>query len=61
MTGGELVNWIRENGAEEMEIFCATDEGGLVTWIVPEIKDNAELREDYYAARGLPDGRSVVL
>ena len=61
MTGAELIKWIQDHHAEELEIFCATFEGGLVTRIVPEVVANQKIRGSYAEARDLPDGWSVVL
>lgn len=61
MTGQELVEWIQENHAEDMEIMYLQDDG-IVTRIYPEVMENKEIKAECWEARFLPDtGRSVVL
>ena len=62
MTGGELVNWIQENNAEDMEVLYLQDDGIVTKIFNPEIAENAEIKKEYWEAQFLPDeGRSVIL
>lgn len=62
MTGKEIIDWIRENHAEDMDILCMGYDGLIVQIIDPEIRDNAEIKEEYWECGYLPDeGRSVIL
>ena len=61
MTGKELIKWIQENEAEEMEIVWADDEYDTVYRIEPQIKENAELKDEYRADWLKKEGKSVVL
>jgi hypothetical protein len=61
MTGKELVDWIKENEAEDMEILLLQDDG-VVDRIKPEIVQNMRIKEEYWEAGFLPDvGESVIL
>ena len=61
MTGGELVEWIRENKAEDMQVLWVDDES-MVYKAKPEIVENAELQRKYgHTGRLSRDGRSVVV
>ncbi len=61
MTGGELIEWVQENGAEGMQVV-QVDDGYMLHAVRPEVRENAELRETYANTRGLrKDGRSIVL
>ena len=61
MTGQELIDWIHESHAENLEfIFIQAD--GFVTRIMPEIIDNKEIKEELWEGYFLPDeGKCVVL
>ena len=61
MTGRELIDWIKENEAEDMEILFLQDDG-IVTRIAPEIMQNRRIRDEYWEASFLPEtGESVIL
>ena len=61
MTGKELIRWIQENDAEDMEILFLQDDG-VVTRIVPEVKDNRQVKQEYWETGFLPDeGECVIL
>lgn len=61
MTGRELIDWIVEHGAEEMEVLWVDDEQ-MVYRAVPEVMSNSELRKKYSnTGRLKADGRSVVV
>lgn len=61
MTGRELIEWIEENHAEDMELLYLQDDG-TITGIVPEVQENRQIKEEYWEARFLPEeGRSVIL
>lgn len=61
MTGRELIEWIVEHGAEEMEVLWVDDEQ-MVYRAVPEVMSNSELRKKYSnTGRLKADGRSVVV
>ena len=61
MTGKELIRWIQENDAEDMEILFLHDDG-VVTRIVPEVKDNRQVKQEYWETGFLPDeGECVIL
>ena len=61
MTGQELVNWIQENNAEDMEVLYLQDDG-IVTGVSPEVMNNRRIKEEYWEAGFLPDaGESVIL
>ena len=62
MTGQEIINWIHENHAENMEILCAGYDGMIVQTKNPEIVENSVIREEYWECGFLPEeGRSVLL
>ena len=61
MTGRELVEWIRENNAEDMEILFLQDDG-VITRVSPEIQSNIRIRQEYWETGFLPEtGESVIL
>lgn len=61
MTGRELVEWIQENHAEDMEVLCLEDDGVIVR-LSPEIQNNMRIKQEYWEASFLPDiGESVIL
>lgn len=61
MTGRELIEWIQENEAEDMEILFLQDDG-IVTRLNPEIQNNRRIKEEYWEAQFLPEtGESVIL
>jgi hypothetical protein len=60
MTGRELIAWITENHADDMEILFLQDDG-IVTRINPEIQSCDEAKEWYWEASFLPDEGSVVI
>lgn len=60
-TGSELTRWIQENNAEDMEILFLQDDG-VVTGIVPEVRSNRLVKQEYWEAGFLPDeGECVIL
>lgn len=61
MTGKELIRWIQENDAEDMEILFLQDDG-VVTRISPEVQNNRRVKQEYWEAGFLPDeGECVIL
>lgn len=61
MTGKELIRWIQENDAEDMEILFLQDDG-VVTRIAPEVQNNRRVKQEYWEAGFLPDeGECVIL
>jgi hypothetical protein len=61
VTGRELIDWIVEHGAEEMEVLWVDDEQ-MVYRAIPEVMNNSELRKKYAnTGRLKADGRSVVV
>ena len=62
MTGRELIAWIRENHAEDAEVIYLQEDGIVTPIFSPEVRENADVKDEYYEARYLPDeGRCVIL
>lgn len=62
MTGMELIAWIQENHAEDMEVLFLQEDGIVTRIFSPEVAENAEIRNEYWEAQFLPEeGRSVIL
>ena len=61
MTGEELINWIHEHKAEDMEVFFLSGDG-ILEVPKPEIMENSQVKLCYWESYGLdPNSRSVIL
>lgn len=61
MTGRELIAWIRENKAENMQVVII-DDGYAIFRSRPEVRENNELKRVYVDSAGLLKGeKSVVM
>lgn len=63
MTGRELIRWIQEHEAEDLNVYFTEDDWFLTDVSEPMIMNNEILNRDYCrpCGRKLPEGRSVVL
>jgi len=61
MTGRELIEWIKQNHAEKMQVVQIED-GYAVFLVRPEIRENDDLKRIYINSAGLKKGeKSVVI
>lgn len=60
MTGSELIDWIKRNHAEHMQVVII-DDGYAVFLAKPEIRDNEELKRIYVNSAGLDRHRQSIV
>lgn len=60
MTGRELIGWIKEHHAENMQIVVI-DDGYAIFPARPEVRENDDLKRIYVNSAGLERGKNSVV